>query len=121
MNEIVCILPHLAKVADRNIRVHLPFPLSNPFIRNEWNIRVHLPFPLSNPFIRNERTTVEDVEVAYEAYLRNRLISGDKLITAEMERIASFVTDGTKKPVGLIGTESDVNVIRKILMEALSQ
>lgn len=101
LNEIVCILPHQAKVADRNIRVHLPFPLSNPFSRNE-------------------RTTVEDVEVAYEAYLRNRLISGDKLITAEMERIASFVTDSTGKPVGLIGTESDVNVIRKILLEALN-
>lgn len=101
MNEIVCILPHQAKVADRNIRVHLPFPLSNPFARNE-------------------RTTVEDIGVAYEAYLRNRLINGDKLITAEMERIAGFVTDSTGKPVGLIGTESDVNVIRKILLEALN-
>ena len=38
-----------------------------------------------------------------------------------MERIASFVTDSTGKPVGLIGTESDVNVIRKILLEALSE
>lgn len=101
MNEIVCILPHQAKVADRNIRVHLPFPLSNPFARNE-------------------RTTVEDIEVAYEAYLRNRLINGDRLITSEMERIAGFVTDSTGKPVGLIGTESDVNVIRKILLEALN-
>lgn len=102
MNEIVCILPHQAKVADRNIRVHLPFPLSNPFARNE-------------------KTTVEDIEVAYEAYLRNRLINGDKLIIAEMERIAGFVTDSTGKPVGLIGTESDVNVIRKILLEALGE
>lgn len=102
MNEIVCILPHQAKVADRNIRVHLPFPLSNPFARNE-------------------RTTVEDIEVAYEAYLRNRLINGDKLITAEMERIAGFVTDSSGKPVGLIGNESDVNVIRKILLEALGE
>lgn len=102
MNEIVCILPHQAKVADRNIRVHLPFPLSNPFARNE-------------------RTTVEDIEVAYEAYLRNRLISGDKLITAEMERIAKLVMDSTSKSVGLIGNELEVNVIRKIIMEAIEQ
>lgn len=102
MNEIVCILPHQAKVADRNIRVHLPFPLSNPFSRNE-------------------RTTVEDIEVAYEAYLRNRLISGDKLITAEMERIAKLVMDNTGKSVGLIGNELEVNVLRRIIMEAIEQ
>lgn len=102
MNQIIAIPQHKARIADRNIRIHYPMPLSNPFQKNE-------------------RTTDEDIAAAYEAYLRNRLISGDKLITAEMERIAGFVTDSTGKPVGLIGTESDVNVIRKILLEALSQ
>lgn len=85
------------------------------------NIRVHYPMPLSNPFQRNERTSEDDIAVAYEAYLRNRLITGDKLITAEMERIAGFITDDTGKPVGLIGTEPEVSVIKKIIMEALNE
>lgn len=79
-----------------------------------------MPMPLCNPFQRNERTTVEDIAVAYEAYLRNRLISGDKLITAEMERILELVKDKSGKPVGLIGVELDVNVIRKIILEVVS-
>lgn len=102
MNEIICIPQHKAKIADRNIRIHLPMPLSNPFGKTE-------------------RLNQDDVDVAYEAYLRNRLILGDKLITAEMTKIAGFVTDNTGKPVGLIGNEPEVNVIRKLIMEALNQ
>lgn len=101
MNEIIPIPQQNARIADRNIRVHLPMPLSNPFQKNE-------------------RTSDEDVAVAYEAYLRNRLIIGDKLITAEMTKIAGYVTDNTGKPVGLIGGEPEVTIIRKIIMEALS-
>ncbi|AYR04192.1 hypothetical protein [Dyella japonica] len=101
MNQIIAIPQHKARIADRNIRIHYPMPLSNPFQKNE-------------------RTTDEDIAAAYEAYLRNRLVSGDKLITAEMERIAKFVMDATDKPVGLIGNELEVNVIRKIIMEALN-
>lgn len=81
---------------------------------------MHLPMPLCNPFNKTERLNADDVSVAYESYLRNRLITGDKLITAEMEKIASLVSDKTGKPVGLIGNEPEVNVIRKIIMEALA-
>ena len=101
MNEVIAIPQNKAHIADRNIRVHYPMPLSNPFQRNE-------------------RTSDEDIAVAYEAYLRNRLITGDKLITSEMERIAGFVTDKTGQPVGLIGNEPEVSVIKKLIMEALS-
>lgn len=100
-NEIICIPPHKAIISDRNVRVHLPMPLCNPFGKTE-------------------RLNADDVSVAYESYLRNRLIIGDKLITAEMEKIASLVSDKTGKPVGLIGNEPEVNVIRKIIMEALA-
>lgn len=102
LNEIICIPQHKAHIAERNIRIHLPMPLCNPFQRNE-------------------RLSQEDVSVAYEAYLKNRLINGDKLITAEMEKIASLVMDKTGKPVGLIGDEPEVNVIRNLIMEALRQ
>lgn len=101
MNEVIAIPQNKAHIADRNIRVHYPMPLSNPFQRNE-------------------RTSEEDIAIAYEAYLRNRLVAGDKLITSEMERIAGFVTDKTGKPVGLIGNEPEVSIIKKIIMEALS-
>lgn len=101
LNEIICIPQHKAIIADRNIRVHLPMPLCNPFQRNE-------------------RLSQEDVDVAYNAYLRNRLAIGDVLITAEMEKIASFVSDKSGKSVGLIGNEPEVNVIRNIIMEALN-
>ena len=100
LNEIICIPQHKAVIADRNIRVHLPMPLSNPFGKSE-------------------RLNQDDVDVAYDAYLRNRLAIGDKLITAEMEKIAGFVMDKSGKPVGLIGNEPEVNVIRKIILEAL--
>lgn len=101
LNEIICIPTHKAVIAERNIRVHLPMPLHNPFSKTE-------------------RLNADDVAIAYESYLRNRLITGDKLITAEMEKIASLVVDKTGKPVGLIGNEPEVNVIRKIIMEALA-
>lgn len=101
LNEIVCIPQHKAIISDRNLRIHLPMPLCNPFGRTE-------------------RLNDDDITVAYESYLRNRLIIGDKLITAEMERIARLVSDKTGKPVGLIGNEPEVNVIRKIIMEALA-
>lgn len=102
LNEIICIPQHKAVIAERNIRIHLPMPLCNPFQRNE-------------------RLTQEDVSIAYEGYLKNKLINGDKLITAEMEKIASLVMDNSGKPVGLIGNEPEVDVIRKIIMEALQQ
>lgn len=102
LNEIICIPQHKAHIADRNIRIHLPMPLCNPFQRNE-------------------RLSQEDVSVAYEAYLKNRLINGDKLITAEMEKIASLVIDKTGKPVGLIGDEPEVNVIRSLILEAIGK
>jgi hypothetical protein len=101
LNEIICIAQHKAHIADRNIRIHLPMPLANPFSKSE-------------------RLNQEDVAVAYKAYLRNRLVSGDKLITAEMERIASFVMDKTGLPVGLIGEEPEVNVIRELILEAIN-
>lgn len=101
LNEVIAIPQNKAHIADRNIRVHYPMPLSNPFSKNE-------------------RTSDDDIAVAYEAYLRNRLITGDKLITSEMERIAGFVTDKTGQPVGLIGNEPEVSVIKKLIMEALS-
>ncbi len=100
LNEIICIPQNKARIADRNIRIHLPMPLANPFSKSE-------------------RLNQDDVDVAYEAYLRNRLIVGDKLITAEMEKIAGFVMDKAGKPVGLIGNEPEVNVIRKLIMEAI--
>lgn len=100
LNEIICIPQNKARIADRNIRIHLPMPLANPFSKSE-------------------RLNQEDVAVAYKAYLRNRLVSGDKLITAEMERIASFVMDKTGLPVGLIGEEPEVNVIRELILEAI--
>ena len=100
-NEIICIPRHKAIISDRNLRIHLPMPLCNPFNKTE-------------------RLNADDVAVAYESYLRNRLIIGDKLITAEMEKIASLVVDKTGKPVGLIGNEPEVDVIRKIIMEALA-
>lgn len=102
LNEIICIPTHKAVISDRNIRVHLPMPLHNPFSKTE-------------------RLNAEDVTVAYESYLRNRLLGNDMLITAEMEKIAKLVSDGSGKPVGLIGNEADVNVIRKIIVEALGQ
>lgn len=100
LNEIICIPQNKAHIADRNIRIHLPMPLANPFTKTE-------------------RLNQEDVDAAYEAYLRNRLVSGDKLITSEMERIANYVMDKTGKPVGLIGNEPEVNVIRKLILEAI--
>lgn len=64
---------------------------------------------------------MDEANLAYEAWLRNRLISGDKLIVAEMTRIIELLRDGTSKPVGLIGSQGEVDVIRKIINEVLAQ
>lgn len=89
-------------------------------IISDRNIRIHYPMPLHNPFKSSERITVAEANLAYEAWLRNRLISGDKLIVAEMTRIIELLQDNTGKPVGLIGSQGEVDVIRKIINEVLS-
>lgn len=102
MNELIQIEPTRAAISDRNVRIHYPMPLHNPFKSNE-------------------RVTVAEALLAYEAWLRNRLISGDKLIVAEMTRIIELLQDGTGKPVGLIGSQGEVDVIRKIINEVIEQ
>lgn len=102
LNEVLFIPKEKARISDRNIRLHLPAPLSNPFQMNE-------------------RVSRADVVLAYEAWLRNKLIIGDRLITAEMERIAGLISDGTGKPVGLIGPEEEGRIIHSIIKEALNQ
>lgn len=102
MNEIIHIDQVRAAISDRNIRIHYPMPLHNPFKSNE-------------------RITVAEANLAYEAWLRNRLISGDKLIVAEMTRIIELLQDDTGKPVGLIGSQGEVDVIRKIINEVIEQ
>lgn len=102
MNQLIIIPPNKARIADRNIRIHMPMPLSNPFQASE-------------------RITREEAVIAYDAWLRNRLTSGDKLITAEMERIIKYVTDSTGQPVGLIGNEQDGEVIKRIIEEVVNE
>lgn len=87
---------------------------------SERNIRIHYPMPLHNPFRSSERITPEEARIAYEGWLRNRLIVGDKLITAEMQRIVELVSDDSGKPVGLIGTKNEVDTIRNIVKEVLN-
>lgn len=100
MNEIICIDPVRAVISDRNIRIHYPMPLHNPFKSNE-------------------RITVDEACIAFESWLRNRLINGDKLIVAEMTRIIELLQDDSGKPVGLIGSEKEVDVIKRIIQEVL--
>jgi hypothetical protein len=102
LNQVIAIPQDKAVIADRNIRIHYPMPLHNPFGVTE-------------------RVTRDETLVAYEAWLRYKLLNGDKLITSEMERIAGFILDNTGKPVGLIGQEGEVAVISKIILEALNQ
>lgn len=101
----------------------------NKLIHFEWtkavisdrNIRIHHPMPLYNPFKQSERITLAESLSAYEGWLRGRIINGDKLIVAEMERIAGYLTDKSGKDVGLIGSKDEYNVIKRIIDEALSQ
>lgn len=102
MNEIIHIDPSKAIISDRNVRIHSPMPLANPFKTTE-------------------RITVSEALFAYEQWLRNRLIQGDKLIVGEMERIAGLVSDKSGKPVGLIGNAGEVDIISTIIVEALNQ
>lgn len=101
MNDILAMSTDKALIADRNIRIHYPMPLYNPFKSNE-------------------RVSPKECFLAYEQWLRNRLIAGDMLITSEMERIAKYVQDDTGQPVRLIGLTGEVEVIKKILMEVLN-
>lgn len=80
-------------------------------------VRIHEPMPLANPFQSNHRVTNEECGLAYEAWLRHRIATGDALIISELERIARFACDGD---VILAGPESTGMVIKRIVEEALN-
>ena len=80
------------------------------------SIRIHEPMPLANPFIKTYKLTQNDVNVAYKAYLLNRVNQGDKLVIAELDRVAErYINDD----LTLIGSNDDGEIILSIIKEAL--
>lgn len=81
------------------------------------SVRVHEPMPLANPFIRTYKLTQSDINVAYKAYLLNRIKDKDMLIIHDMDEIANrFLADD----LTLIGPEEDSKVILEIIQEAIN-
>lgn len=73
--------------------------------------------PLANPFIKTYKLTQSDINVAYKAYLLNRIKAKDVLIINDMDEIANrFMADD----LTLIGPEEDSKIILEIIQEAIN-
>ncbi len=81
-------------------------------------IRIHSPMPLSNPFKIDYRLDANDCAVAYKAWLQHRINKGDKLIIAELDRIAQLDDEGEAI---LIGSKIDGEVIIQLISEAKNE
>lgn len=84
----------------------------------ENHIRIHEPMPLYNPFKSDHRVSPAECAIAFDAWLRYKIEQGDKLIIAELERIARFACLGDGAV--LVGSVVDGEVIKRIVEEALN-
>lgn len=91
---------------------------------SERHFYIGRPSALGNPFEINHLTDRDDVIAAYEPWLRRKIREGHPVVVAELDRIASYMLDGTGLPVYLVCYCSPKpchgDIIKKVILEAIN-